>query len=524
MATMARRRPVRPLRTMLGEQVSFRGVRDSLDATTGEDRLAALLQNAYPLDPEIGGGLVGRPGFEAASDAVSATDSIRHVFQFTRANGDEFTVIFAGMSVYIVTLGSGTVTDVTPVGPTISATGQIYTVFFADGMIVSDGVNKPWHWDGTTATVLTDAPVAYGQPVVYYAKLFFINAANRIEIMWSEENDATIGYDQGGFNNAWQLGITDQDPLFALYPTNEALYYFRAFSSSAIVGAVTDEFQTSGVQEGISAEVGTRSPRSIVSAGRDIWFLDADNRPQVIQSGGGLVSPPPWKDARETARTISKADQDRWRGYFWSPARLVMFAVSDGTGELDKILVFEPGARQFFAVFNGFSFAAIAEIADTDGTPAVVHGGEDSFLYKHGNPRGSLWTDRVVAGDVAIAHIVAGPAMLYDVSLDKIYTRLDLAFRVLSNLTASTVQFTTPTESVSVALEDVEGSGSLWGGFVWDEDVWGSGEGEEHLAVGFSASGRWLQARLEHAQIDEQFGLLGWQAEARILDRRPKVK
>jgi hypothetical protein len=71
---------------------------------------------------------------------------------------------------------------------------------------------------------------------VYYAKLFMLKR-DRKTIVWSEENQPNTGYEAGGYNNAWELTQTSNEPLTAIIGTNEALYYGRKTSVGAIRGA-----------------------------------------------------------------------------------------------------------------------------------------------------------------------------------------------------------------------------------------------------------------------------------------------
>ena len=154
----------------------------------------------------------------------------------------------------------------------------------------SDGSQKPWTWDGTAGAggivELNNAPLAYGRPTTYYAKLFFIEYAARDTIAWSEENDATTGYATGGFSNEWKLSQTGTAPIYAIQGTNEALYYFREKSIGLIRGAVSTDFVTSGTHDAVSGSVGTSSPSGVAVAGNDLWFADQYGMPNILPAGG----------------------------------------------------------------------------------------------------------------------------------------------------------------------------------------------------------------------------------------------
>lgn len=161
---------------------------------------------------------------------------------------------------------------------------------FNSTIVFSDGTNTPWTWDGTAGvgglTKLTNAPVAYGRPTVYYAKLFFIKSSERDTIVWSEEAEANTGYEASGYSNVWKLGQTGTAPLYALTGTNEGLYYFRERSIGVIRGAVNADFVTSGVHDAVSRSVGTLSPRGVAVSTDGLWFADAGGGVRYLPFGG----------------------------------------------------------------------------------------------------------------------------------------------------------------------------------------------------------------------------------------------
>lgn len=159
---------------------------------------------------------------------------------------------------------------------------------------------KPFLWDGTLnggITVLANCSNGAFSPAIYYGKVFFIKGATlaaQNTLIWSEENDATTGYEAGGFLNAWTLTQQSQDPLTALRATNEALYYFRTWSIGTIRGAVTPDFAASGVHDNVSTEFGSGTGIPALINSR-LWFADRGGRPWMRAVGGEMV--PIWQQA-----------------------------------------------------------------------------------------------------------------------------------------------------------------------------------------------------------------------------------
>lgn len=175
---------------------------------------------------------------------------------------------------------------------TMAAVPHLWCIF-AGKLVFTDGVNTPWTWDGTAGAggvvELTNAPIAYGRPTVYYAKLFFIKNTERDTIVWSEENTANTGYEAGGFSNVWRLAQTGTSPLYALAGTNEALYYWRQHSIGLIRGSVGPNFVTSGTHDAVAGSSGTIYTNMHVVADDAVWYLDASGMPMVLPFGGAPV-------------------------------------------------------------------------------------------------------------------------------------------------------------------------------------------------------------------------------------------
>src|SRR5262249_44009450 len=159
--------------------------------------------------------VVGRPGFQQSGSLLVTSGKVQGIAQYTKLDGTEKTVAFCAGRMFTFNWTTRAWVEVTLSGVTLSTTAHVYCVTFANARVISDGVTTPFTWDGTSFVLLSNASVWYGQPTVYYAKVFAIQSSDRTSIEWSEENDPTTGYGSGGFNNVWQLGQTDQDALFA---------------------------------------------------------------------------------------------------------------------------------------------------------------------------------------------------------------------------------------------------------------------------------------------------------------------
>ena len=476
----------------------YTGMRDSLDNSAGSPEKAALLQNCYPIIVPGRSRVVGRPGFRQAGVQLGVGGARRGqwVGQFTRLDGTTFTICWVGGRMYTFNWGTRVWTIVAgpPTSPVVSTTARIYGVSFNDKMVFSDGVNKPFTWDGTTFVSLTNAPVAFGEPAIYYAKIFFIKDTERTTIVWSEENDPTTGYEAGGFNNAWTLRQTGTERLFALKGTNEALYYWRERSVGAIRGAVTPDFRSDGTREGISETIGTNSPAGVRMHEATVYFIDSDYRMHKITPGGGLV--PLWEDSRETISVLPVAQRDKAIALAYTPGTLVLFSVpGKGATEANTVLTLLGETDGFGGTWTGWgTFSAMGMAEDASGVPTLIHLSIDGFAYDHGNPDGTQWDDKLNSGSVAIEHIVQGSALGYDEDIEKIWDTFYPCFRLPTELTGVSISYETPLgasdiQNISLSPGDSEAT-------------------EKKRGVGWAGYGRWIRPKILHSHLTERFEFL----------------
>lgn len=525
----------RPPATAVDVHGPYIGVVDSLDPTVIDRRTRAReLVNVYPADSELGEGLVGRPG--CVPMGATGTGAVQRNYQYTKLDGTEITLRVVGgeIEVYDWTTDTWTTAvsaaDLSGAGITLSNTARVYCVTFADLLIVSDGAHSPFAWDGTTGgglTPLTNCPPLYGQPTVYYAKLFGIKADERSTLVWSEENDPETGYEAGGFNNSWTLGQTDQEPLHAIRGTNEALYYWRARSTGAIVGAANDDFRTSGTHEAVSLTIGTTSPDAVVQAGGSFWLLDADARPQRLPIGGRYVGEdggmPPWAACKETVRRIPRDELPDASGAYDETTGLVLLGMASlGSTENDRIVTFDPQSGEFTGRWNGYPFRTLDVVKDAALLPTLLHGDASGDSYLHGKPQGDIWDDELRSGTRPIHHVVEAMAFFHDVSGEKFFDRLDITLRLASNMSNVLVDYLTPYGRSAAVRFSATG-----GFFVLDLSRLGTAltqdAMEKHFAVGWEAMGRWIMPRIVHEAVGEQFGFLRWAVTARPASREPSA-
>lgn len=368
--------------------------------------------NMVPIDPENGGSYVRRYGDYGIALADSTT--VQWVGVFRRRAGF-LNVLIQDGEIFSWTVSGGgswtkvvTTANLTTASITLSATALIYAVTFNNMLVINDGVNQPFQWNGASGagglTLLSNAPTTcYGAPTVYYGKLFFIkdvaaSSADRSTIVWSEENDATTGY-ESGFANAWTLEQSGAGPLYAIHGTNDGLYFFRAGSIGVIRGAVTDDFSTAGTRDDVSGSIGTVSPGGVAFAENALWFADVRGHPYQIPLGGSPVAL--WQDIADFFRPLDQfAGSDQlFRATELaalqvtrvSYARGVLFSYRKfGNAYAFDHFLFHAGTRR---AMGAWSFAdnanRVGEMWDDNASRGgvwVVKGGSPAEAYMHPPP------------------------------------------------------------------------------------------------------------------------------------------
>jgi hypothetical protein len=507
----------------------WRGVRDIVDPTVARRDVAYAAQNMYPESAELGGGWVGRPGFTRASFSQQlgtvSSRRVQLVTEFTKLNGTSYAVLVCGGVFYTYSFSTGLFTSHSLGSLTLDDEAKVYGVTFADRLILSDGINKPIAWDGSAFVELTNCPVLFGKPWVYYAKLFGIKATERSTIVWSEEADPTLGYEAGGYNNAWTLGQTDQDPLYAGVGFNEAMLVFRARSMTQILGAVNDDFQSSGTREGVSETIGTTSPDALVVVGRTVFFLDADRRPQRYTINGSIDDEPAvWENARSTIANIATDSNAVTAGAYYPTIDVVLYAVV-GRGFTDPsfLMTFDGSNAAYLGVWTGFPVTAFGFWTDDNDRIRLVHGATDGYPYLYGVPGGTAYNDELVTGTAPVEHYLETGPIGYDIQVEKQFDRVDVGVRATTAITDCRVRLATSAGTGPEAQLTFAGGVALWDDAEWDEAVWTSESSEQHGALGTDTIGRWCRVQVRHAVLGETIGVMRVAVGAYALGDYPKA-
>lgn len=513
----------------------WKGMRNQLNPQARVKEYAELLENCYPENPAGGGALLGRPGFQVFGIQLGSVGNrtVQAIEQFTKASdGSQRTVVICGGKFYQLDWVTRTATEVlsaanlAAAAVTLHASARVALTPFSNKLHVSDGVNTPFLWDGTAGggiTKLVNSPALYGPPTVYAARVWGIKASDRKRVVWSEVDDATLGYDTGAFANRWDFTQTDANALTVLVGLEEMLVIFRARSITAVSGVVTASFSSNHTKEALDGNWGTVSPWAVTEYKKRLYFPDAEGKVRILTPGLG-VDDEAWRGYQETLNGISKSGVAAALGVAFPPAGLVFIALPE-LNHVDPSAYFSLTPSGLAAgVWKGWDQTAVGLVIDANGTALLMHGDSNGFIYDHGNPDGQLWDDFIgsAGGSVPIQHLFISQALGYDVALEKDWDDLHVAFETVGGIHAF-VQLITPRD-VSASLPVTLGGGeALWDVAFWDIDVWSGTTSERHGPARFKRTGRWAQVRVQHGEIGEQFGLSNLRLEATVPGSQPNT-
>lgn len=515
------------------------GMRDAVEPSAATPGRAYRIRNMYATSSLFGRSVVGVPGFSLAGTQLGSGGSraTQWIGQFTTSdgttkslaivNGEIVEYDWSGNS-YNVRIDAS---DLSGASITLSTTARIHCVTFFDQLIVSDGTNPPFAWDGTSGgglTAASNAPALYGQPVVYYSKLFGILAADRTAIAWSEEGTWDTGYESGGYTNAWTLDGTKGEQLTGLAASNDSLAVFRGRSATRITGAVNDAFQTTGTRSAISEITGTESPSAVLVLDEGVVVVDADGRPQFAPNGRGFAQRPAmWEDAKTLLIDVPRIDVPNAQIVADEAASLVWVSLPTTASQEPALhLLYERtgGTLNLVGYIEGFSAQRLGVWIDDSGVPRVVHAGvDDGYLYVHGTPDGSTWNFGFASGDQAIPHYLETEALGVDLDAEKAFDEISASFEVGSSRRVA-IGYTTPRGTTSGQQVTVPTGGyAVLGSFILGVDTLGGASVESRARVGTAARGRYARLWISHAENDEPFSVQWMRATAFIDGREPAV-
>jgi len=290
----------------------------------------------------------------------------------------------------------------------LDVTASVYFETLVNYMVAFNGVNKPWKWDGTTASVLANAPADGQFCVLHKEKLFTVPKSDPSTLKWSDsfqpESWPEVNY--------WDIEKGDGDIITVLVPYLGELTIFKRYSIYSLRGTSLDDFRL----DLIEPNIGAVGPRAVVFEGMYLYFVADDGI--YVYNGAKTENltrnkiPCLW--SRVNNEHLHKAVAGRWDGLLW-------FAVPvDGSTYNNLVLVYNPKTSAWWP-WSGINISCLQEF--NDGKQLLLYAGSsvDGYILQQdvgysdaGNAIVSYWDGKAFDIDAVEKRKKAGRAFIVD--------------------------------------------------------------------------------------------------------------
>ena len=132
-------------------------------------------------------------------------------------------------------------------------------------VVVFNGVDAPWKWDGTSVSALANAPADGRFPTLFKEKLFVVPKSDPSNLRWS---DSFLPESWPGVNY-WPVKDGDGDEITGLQVFLDELVIFKNHSIHSLRGTSLDDFRL----DELDRRVGCVGPFASVPIGNRIYFI-----------------------------------------------------------------------------------------------------------------------------------------------------------------------------------------------------------------------------------------------------------
>ena len=349
---------------------------------------------------------------------------------------------------------------------------------------------------------------------VYNQRLFGITGSDQT-LYYSKLNDGTtLGSAAGGGGSAVVRTFSDQK-LTGLAVLGDALLLFHVSGISLFRGYTQDDINIAAGAAGVTSDVGTTSPQSIISLENQVLFYSKRGIYSLSQSGQIRLISQKINDQiadgsltdTQIANIYARHHKGRREVWFYIPSK--------------GVFVYKYEFDAWSGPFTGGYLSpnattCIWEWEDANGVPGVMLGNNAAWVQ-------ACDVDGEYTDDVTSAG-VAGAAYTAIVKTRRIYfdqPAFEKSFRwgaLYAQLTAdATVEWFTPAGNYS---HTPEGTAS-WGYGVWGMGVWGGSE-MEVFHIPLAGRGTYIQYQISDS-YDGAFKIVRIDANAFNMNRRAFV-
>lgn len=444
------------------------------------------------------GGALKRGGSQNVHSSVLGGGGglpIQNGYCWQTATGTPSNIVIANGKFYSFPYGTFPVTVTEEAGSTLSASNTPDLVAFRQGgsgvevVFIADG-GPLNYWDGATLTENVASTPNAKRIAVYNRRLFGITGDSQT-LYWSDLDEGdTLGIVAGGGGEAVIRTFSDRK-LTGLAACAGSLLLFHVSGISVFTGWTQDDINISAGSTGLTSDVGTTAPRTIVALENEVLFL----------SDRGFYSATP-QSVTPISTTIdsevvglTSAQLDASFGVHFRSRREVWFYV----GEVG-FYVFNYRTRRWSGPMNAgyldpISTCGWESVTDTD-VPIMLVGTEPGFVKK---AQAAAFLDNVLADGTG------GDAYEAVLQLHRMFTESGFeatkAWRwgyILFDPRSAedvTVEWDTQYGDDSYALPTIS---SAWGGGTWGAGTWG-GSGVQPFRIPMSGRGQYVDVTIRDA-------------------------
>lgn len=335
--------------------------------------------------------------------------------------------------------------------------------YIADGGLL----NK---YDGTNLTVNLAGTPSVARIAVQNQRLFGISGVDQTLYYSALNNGDTLATGAVDTGSAVIRTFGNQE-LRGLLALGESLVLFHRDGISRFTGYTSDDISLATGTRGISSDVGTIAPDSVVAVENTGYFL-TDRGIYMVNEGG--VAPVSVKienvindlDQTQFSRVKSAHHRAYREIWFFFPdigCYVYNYRLNAWTGPMNGLFASTPAHALWGSL-------------DAQGKPILLVGGSDGFVRRVDVP--GIYSDDVTsagAGGTAVGLIAQLRRMYFNSpEEEKAFRSAEIQVNLLGSTTYA-FQWQTSTQAGSTTLQTTPGT--TWGGAgtVWGSGTWGSG-------------------------------------------------
>lgn len=378
-------------------------------------------------------------------------------------------------------------------GPGLDATALPSFASFrdnsADTLYIADGGQLNKYKPGALTLNLGGTPTI-SRLAVHNLRLFACGDSSAPEVLYFSglSNGDTLGQVASGGGSA-VVRTFASEPLTALLPVGQSLLLFHERGISRFTGWSQDDFNLNAGTRGVTQDVGTIAPNSVVGVENVGFFLSDRGAYAVTESGVQAIS----QKIENTLAAVGSTDLARCSGGHHRALREVWFAIPNL-----GVMVYNYRIQAWSGPFLGIYATKAPCIFWESGAsvvPQLLFGGADSFVRQAdvvGTAKDDLSSNGT--GGLPYPMNVRCHRMFFNDPAAEKTLRWAYVTANLRGSTGAALSWETGNETVTEALP-LSGTVALWGSALWGSAIWGPG-GSSTSQLQANGRGRYVDLRI----------------------------